>query len=283
MALMVLVVAGVMLAAMARQSCREALLAGAAQEQLQARWGSRGLEAAILPQANDIFLTQQEGGGPISPRIDARFDLGGMTFQAVLSDEQAKREANTIYRGQGPQGLTAAIEALQQDAAKPLKIALAPTPPIASQPASSRPSPEQLEFTSFHQLFRFDHPRQLLAPGGKSGGIIGRLTCWTPGKVNLARADELVLKTHLAGVLTGEQVDKVLKYRRGHPSLTLEDMVKELELGGAKEIELRNLLTDHSVNYSLWVVAHALTRDYYRFYVYASREDGGRELLSYAW
>ena len=283
MALMVLVVAGVMLAAMARQSCREALLAGAAQEQLQARWGSRGLEAAILPQANDIFLSQLDSGGPISTRIDARFDLGGMTFQAVLSDEQAKLDANTIYRVQGPQGLIATVGALQADAANPLKIALTPTPPIASRPSSTRPALEQVEFTSLQQIFRFDHPRQLLAPADKGGGIAGRLTCWTMGKVNLARADALVLKTQLAGVLTAEQVDQMLQYRHDHPDVKLADVVTELELSGAKAQDLQNLLTEESASYSLWVVAHTPTRDYYRFYIYASHEDGGRELLSYAW
>jgi type II secretory pathway component PulK len=281
MALMVLVVAGVMLAAMARQSCQEALLAGAAREQLQARWGSRGLQAAILPQAQDIFLTRQDSG-VVSPRIDARFDLGGMSFQVVLSDEQAKLEVNTFYRANGQQGLMTALQTLQQDMAKPLGIALTPSPSITSRPASTAPASEQLEFTCFDQLLRFDSPRQLLGSGTKEG-VAGRITCWSSGLVNFVRADAPVLKIKLAGALDDDQIARILQYRQRHPDVTYDDIVKELALTPAKAQEVRALLTDQSAGYSLWVVAHSPTRDYYRLYVLASQEDGVRELRSYAW
>ncbi|MCA9140009.1 MAG: hypothetical protein KDB00_24720, partial [Planctomycetales bacterium] len=106
MVLAVLVLMVTVLATLSKLSLRRALAAADAQVRLQQRLGAESIEKALLPQAGKIFETLEEqteqireSTGNVVPtpkQIRHAFTMGGVTFDIVLADEDAKLNLNQV-------------------------------------------------------------------------------------------------------------------------------------------------------------------------------------------
>ena len=275
MVLLVLTIAGTLLAATAGRCSRQALSAGAAGRRLQVTWGARSCKAFFLPAAERMLQPLQ--GRPPEPVVTERrsLELGGVRFEMILSDEQAKANVNLLWADHGEQHAASSLSVLKSDPRGMLAVQLRPGVPdekvIRSLP---------LLFGSYDQLFIVWHPRDLV--GAEEIGQPGQsqITCWGNGKVNFKNAPMSVMHHVLADVLTESQLDELVKLRLAVPDCTLEEAISHLELKEAVAQRVRKALTDTSLCHSLWVIARGRTRDWYSLFV---EQTGDAENDSQSW
>ena len=279
--LLVVFIAGAALATTARTSCGRALDAGDALQQLQLRWGSRSCQAAYLPRAEQMLMDRDRDGVYDTPAATARrtVTLGAMTFHLIFSDEQAKANVNLIAAQQGKQALRHSLRTLQADQRRLLRVRLKPA---AAKARAFGPAPPI--YTSFDQLFEFEHPSELVGIDTLRPPASARITCWGDGRVNFKRAERAVLRQSLAGLLDETSLDTLIRLRRESPDCTLAEAIKHLALPRKKAREVRRYLTDRSRSHGLWVIAEGPTRKWYRLYVAAPNASYlGRQQWSFTW
>ena len=272
MVLVVLVIAGTILAASARRTGLMAIEAGNQEEELQVRWGSVSCKDFCLPRADDILGDKDASDKSPAVLVAKSIKIGRVNFQLIVCDEQAKANVNTLARRRGPEGMAAAVRALQANAQGALNLELRPAP--TSNPIERR-------YSSFDQLFRFDHPSQLVLPKTPERSTISRLTCWGSGLVNFKKASPSVLHEVAEGILTETQLAELVKYRDRSPDCTLGEAIKELKFSTDQAQRVRETLTDVSTCHSVWVIAQGQTRQWYRLYGQSGFGESGRWVLAW--
>jgi len=277
MVLLVLAVAGTSLTLVARESCRHALRAAEAREQLQCKWGSRSIRDYCLPQAERLLQAKEAETDRPEVEAPGRVELGGMTFDWVVTDEQAKAKVNCLAMKRTNSGLAGALRALQSGLVEAPHVELRPLELPSGPPASlARP------YRTLDQLFRGLTPEQLGSFGGMPGAA-GRVTCWGSGQVNFRRAEPIVLRETLAGVLTEEEITKLVRFRRKAPDCTLLEAMDALELPGERRGPAMEAMTDMSRCHGLWVRATGRSRRWCRLYLDEVPNPLGKEPQVFAW
>ena len=260
MVMVVLVFAGTVLAMTARRSASSALQAGARQRQLQWEWGAVSARDLLIPRANMILA--RAGAENDSPVIRTRrtLRLGEMDFHVVLADEQAMVSVNLLAKRYGNARFASRLGLLRDSARKALPVQLTPSP---ADPSSISAYPQV--YSSFDQVWNYQHPRQLISPDGTSSR--GLVTCWSSGKVNFTSAPQCVLDEVLAGILTHSQTAALVDFRNKEPDCTLDEALAQAQLSDEEIVKARSVLTDTSTCHSLWVMGIGRTRSWYRFHV----------------
>lgn len=262
MVLAVIFIAGTVLAACARNSCERVMEAGSALRRLQVRWGARSVRAVVLPAAEHLLAEQAEIDQAPAVMVSRRVTLGGVVFHAVVCDEQAKANVNLLHQRHGQANLAGALRSLQGRQRNFLPIRLRPGT-YAAAGITGFP----MRYASLDQVFRFKHPRQLIAPQSGDPPTAGNVTCWGSGKVNFKRAEVAVMRRVLAGVLTETQLARLREVRTESPDCTLYEAIGRLDVKKDKQRVLESLLTDASHCHALWLVVEGRTRNFYRLYV----------------
>jgi hypothetical protein len=272
MALLVIALAGVIMASTARRSCLEAVRANTALEDLRRRWGAIGLQRALVGQCEQMILAAEAEGdadrqGPVT-RVERRLALTGMTWRLVVGDEQAKVNVNTISTRGGTPALTAALTELLGVEAADLAVALRPALP--EQPHGKRVRP----YGSLGQVFAGDWAGAVLRSRPDDPAAIERITCWGDGRINFRRASPEALRAATAGVLDDTQRWKLLELREDIPGISLSEALKRLDLARKQRSRAAAVLADRSRCHSLWIVAETGRRSWRRLVVV---ESGGRK------
>jgi len=264
--LVVLAIAGVMLASLARRSGQLALQAGLAQEQLQLRVGNLTCQEVFLPRAEQ-FIARGAAPASLSGAAAVILPLGGLNFEMVFSDEQGKANLNLLLKRQGADNLEHAIQSVQADLPRTLHVELRPAR-ISGQAGQE---PQSL-YTNYSQVFVFTHPSELIDPRFPQDLPTSRVTCWGNGRVNFKRAPVAVVREVFKGLLDEHQVAQVVRLGQERADCTTGDALKLLDLPPERSAKVRDLLTDFSSCRSLWIIAHGKTRSWYRLCV---RQIGG--------
>jgi hypothetical protein len=260
--LVVLAIAGMVLGASAARHGKAAIRASVAQRNLQLRWGDLSVASSVLPLAQQMLRTAADGKEAFPVSVTRRVSLGGMDFDLLLSDEQAKANVNLILARKGLVEVEAAVSALQADQPRALAVRLRPQAP---EDRAIRRYP--LAFGSYAQVFAVKQAKELVDDGFGELSAPARVTCWGSGRVHFQAADAAVLRAILAGVLNETQMDELRKYRKEQPDCTLEEALRHLKLTKEKADEARKLLTDESSCQALWVIARCGTRDWHTLHV----------------
>jgi len=260
--LLVITIAGTALAAAAGRSCRTALEASEAMEDLQIRWGTLSCRDLAMSSAEWMLVSETQDNGSANSTTRKSVTLGSITFDLVFSDEQAKANVNVLAQRRNAPDLAHAMTNIQLD--------LNRICPVNLKPARTDPKrPDQSPYLSFGQIFEAARPQDLISndPLVESAG--DRITCWSNGKVNFKRADRAVLREMLSRLLNEGQIDKLLKYRDKSPDCTLLEAISSIELSDRDEMtgRIMNLLTDMSLCHGLWVIARGRTRSWFSFHV----------------
>ncbi len=296
MVLLVLAIAGTILATSARRSGQRALDTIEQVRRVQLRWGSISCRDIVFTNANDIFKKAAEYQPIKSRQVRSSVTLGLIRFDLILSDEQAKANINLLAARLGSQGLAAAMRELQADQRKVLQVWLQPGKKHESLQFAPRvrrdrrravknniPVTVPVVYESYDQVFRYDHPRQLLSEDPEQISPSDRITCWGDGKLNLARADVETLRSILTGLVTEDQIVTLANCDPSDPTFSLQQVIDTSELDTEKAALLTILLTDKSECFSLWVIGSVPTRRYYRFFIADKNIHPAKRSSSFYW
>ncbi len=225
--LVVLAMAGTVLAISARRSCERAILAATARRDLQVKWGFLSCRAVYLPAAEQLLDEARKPDRPPPICVRRSIVLGGLSFRLLLADQQAKANANLLAARRHDSGLAASLRVLLADQRRPIKIELRPGAPPAGL-ISKVPR----RYVSFDQLFVAAGPAALVSFQTHGKAAFDRVSPWGSGKVNVRRADRTVMREVLKGVLDEEELDKLCRLREQVPDFSLQQFFAELELTG---------------------------------------------------
>lgn len=254
MVLVMLTIAGLLTAGVARRSMGQAVACVQMKSELQRRWGSAACRRAILDRA-EILLRKQEQRAeedvrPL-PRIERTFKLGDIEFEILLSDEQAKLNLNRVFAEKQLQGVDRAL--YQTVDGLSTYLVPEPTPHPAALPNVSFPP----AFSSWGQVFSYEQSR---VPGTTAqlplaiANSTSEITCWGNGRLNLHRSSTETLN-RLCCLVAGPEVAKnVLESRITAPYLKVEKLLKSVDLNRKETRKLRRCLIDRSTCHSLWII-----------------------------
>ena len=267
MVLVVLAMAGSVLAAATCRTSRRVLEAGESERRLQRKWLSVSAQTVILDRAEEVMAGDPDADrfSFAPPAVFKHFALsaGGMDFDLVLADEQAKANVNMMAKRRAETGnLDEALRVLQASNRTFLPGRLRPSP-IRKVRATTVP----ILYETFDQCLTVEGPWQLVSAQSGEGLASESITCWGGGKINFRRAQRAALREVSDGCLNEFQIDTLIRLRDQAPKTKLPEALTLLKLSEKTHDEAMTLLTDDSHCHSLWVIAHDKTRDYFRLYV----------------
>jgi hypothetical protein len=261
--LVMLTIAGLLSAGMARRALDQAVVAARKTDALQRRWGEISLRHAVLNRAEILLRTAEIQEGVRRPTLQTTITLGGKTFQLILSDEQAKWNVNTAFR----YGRESAVRSALFEEGTPWPIRLRPDP-RATATGSSLPA-----FACWGQLYDFSDAAK--TPDKQElplAGLGERITCWGNGQLNGNRAEIGTIRAVCELVAPPQSVTALLELRQKQPEWGLERLIQETDIPDRDRRAFRLVLTDRSRCHSLWTITSNGNRSWVRFDVKTADE-----------
>jgi len=276
MALMLIAIAVVTLASLARRSTVAALNARGAAEELKLRWAVTSCQYALLGSVEKV-LERTERGGPAHKdeqseryknqpvaQLALKCRLAGIDYELVLTDEQAKLNPNYLLKRHGRAGTEAILSRLSGVSrvarGKAMVVKLRKTPLLSNLLGKSEPLPA---VGGYGQVFENASPRQLVGDKWSPGAAAG-ITCWSDGKVNVRRASSAVIERACEKMVQPRVVNELLEVRKRNPYQDLQGMLAEVSaLDAVGRAKLSACLTDRSSCHGLWVIADTGQRCWY--------------------
>ncbi len=254
MALLLIALAGLLLAGLARHSLTAAEESLRAETELQQRWGTLSLEQALLEQAPARFSpaaaeAENEPPRPVVRQVTEDLSLGGVDYRLLLADEDAKLNLNTVFRLAKAVGVRRAVEELS-----PLP------PPVLVRLVEADKAVAPL--SSWGQVFAYEEllPTETAA---RIRAATGKVSCWGPGRVNVRTAPPEVLEIicRLARVAP-QNARRFIQALQADPASEIEKLLLLAKCSEQERDRLRPLLADESRTYSLWLdqTVHGQTR-----------------------
>lgn len=282
--LVLLMIAAVALARVARQSAGEAIQVKAQTEDLQRRWAMTSCRATLLPRAQGLLMAGAQGE-KLGPGVRVRpgelrlsCELSGLAYDLVLTDEQTKY--NPTAMGALRLGedklvtelqLRAAVRDLSGMSGEQIATSVRLRPLIGIDAQGNEIAPDKRRATSelpglyvsYGQLFNQVPPDALVGTYDRPG-IASRLTCWGDGRLNLAHTSSDVMKRVLGPVLSGEGVQQLLIARSESPEVDAKKWIEAAVAATPEERMLAQALaTERSNAQGLWVIGRGQTRSWY--------------------
>jgi type II secretory pathway component PulK len=271
--LVLVLLAGVALAGLARRSSVRALESRDALEQLQRRWTVRTCRTTLLPRA-ELILDRAERGisaegkngneyrNDPMPTYVVSCELSGMPVELRVTDEQARLNVNQILaegdRGEAQSRLKALLREMDARAKAVNAVHLRPLV-VGDDTPSQAVEQALLPLGGYSQIFEQVGPEQLLGENG-SFAIHDAVTCWGDGRVSIRRAPDAVVRAVCEPSLGPHVVARVLSARERNPYLTLKSIRPNMDLK-VKDAEILNrYLTDQSTCHGLWVTIEGRSR-----------------------
>lgn len=295
MALVLVLLAGVTLAAVARRSMVGALESETAADALKRRWAVRSCRRTLLGEAERILDEAERGaaepeaaggdvvkggatgrGGEMPSRsyandpireLRARFELAGIDYELVLTDEQAKLNVNALLARADRAETQAVVSSLLAG------ISVQPGPPptvrlrtLAGREQALEQRGLRLKAGGYGQVFEDASPQRLLGDG-RGSGLASRITLWGDGRVNLRRAPAVVVRQACRGKLAPGIVRALLEARRADPYRDLDAMLSESDVLAEIDRETRAEIADHvttrSTCHGMWLIARGEQRSWH--------------------
>lgn len=273
MALVLVLIAGAVLAGTARRSMVDALEAKGAAEELQRRWAATSCRATLLSRVGDLLDeaeksetgAAQDAAAPAARtqalaelRITCR--LAGHDYLLVLTDEHTRVNVNQM-RPTSPAELEASLVRFLRDACEDRfdrdRIHLRPTVKRKNE------STTKVAYGSFGQVFDKVSPDELLG-SEREPGFASLVTCWGDGKLNLHRASPAVIRQVCEPQLGSAAVDAILTARMRDPISPATGVIAGVkDLNHEQKTKATQMFTDKSTCFSLWVIARGRQRSWH--------------------
>jgi hypothetical protein len=195
---------------------------------------------------------------PAPSSLEVPLDLGGHAYRVVLCDEQTKVNVNALVASRNRIEAESDIRELTAAGRGALPVDLRPGMAV---PGLLTAHPQR--YTTFEQVFRHEHARDLMPDGGLIDSPVRHVTCWGSGRVNLRKCSPAVLNVALRRVLTHGERTAVKDYADEHADSTLEETLAAVIDDPKKRKQAARLLTGVSSCHSLWIIRTGTTRDWH--------------------
>ena len=256
MALVLIAMAASVLAIMAKRSVFDASDVLHAQAQFKEHWAAYSLSKSLLPQAREVMalileketlLESTPDQQPISV-VHFEVQLGGLTYQLALADEQAKANVNQLLKNKGNSSDTAqAIRNLMN------RTQIADIPVIELKPYTWKENPNIAKLHTLGQIFKNVTPSKLCSTDSEEKEALDVLTCWGDGKLNFHTAPPEVMLAVCNPTLGRGQIDKLIAARQRNPKISLDAALTAAGIAKDHLAKIKKMFTDESTCYSLWV------------------------------
>lgn len=267
MVLVLVMLAAVALAGLARHSMVGALEARDAIETMQRRWAVRSCQRTLLHRAAPLLDAAERGtdgrGNPAEtyqndpmPELRVTCELIGGTYELIITDEQAKVNVNRLFPLPKDKDLASIVErlpprTLASDDAARVRPRLLVMDRVVIEGELALPL-----IRSYDQLF-IDPDPAMLAGSADDPSLVRSVTCWGDGKVNLRRASDEVIMAACSEPLGRTTASLLVRAREEDPYAPLSDMLgREDRIDAGKRAAVRQYVTDRSSAHALWIVAH---------------------------
>ncbi len=278
MTLVMITVAALSLAGLARKSLLLASESIAAERDLQRYWGANSCRRLLLDQASEIFEnletphTEGELPWPAPSRLSSSVTLSGMTYRVWLSDEDAKLNINTL------------TARLPQQRRTILGQLMGHQNPLYLTPDTSPAAKQQKRwFSSWGQMVDITQ----MGSGGAIDSLMelaSELTCWGSGKLNVRRISDQTLLLVASKLVNQQVAQKLLAARTVATDIDWKELLKSLALKRRDSLALRAWFTDRSTCYSLWLELDDGQRRWYHQWVQGDRASATSDtVLSFRW
>ena len=268
--LLVAIVAASMVT-LAGRSMDRALVCRRARQDLQRRWAMRSSRVALLNQAEHILQVAEAGQLEPIAQVRVQLQLNDHAYSLLISDEQAKVNANAVYRLRGKQRLEKTIRELTRRTDSALTVRLRPIVNFAHHNQK-----ELSPFQSFGQLFAAASPQQL--PKATSG-----TTCWGDGRLNVRRASPKSLEQVCVPLLGPVQIQQLVAILSESPAMSLSAALEQLQISRSTQHKLLKRLTDRSNCHSLWISIDDGDRSWHQFAVKVQSKRGPGHIRILQW
>jgi len=279
--LVLIALAGILLAGLARRSLQMSQQVAVEQERLQRQWGMVSCRRMILERAEDLIEAQaadikpEELIWPLPRKLEGSVEMGGFEFDFSLADEDAKANLNAVYR-RAPSEVSGVVAALSRGGGGELvtHLRLPPTKLRPEEPAPLR---------SWGQVFTPNRAGQSDKLPFAIMSATARMTCWGSGKLNIRRADDATIqafcRTHVSPSALGE-----LLTMRAEPGQTgLSALNDRLTIDNKDRTAIRRLVTDESQCHSLWLHCRGPHRTWTSLTIAHPGDGSGQESLTFQW
>lgn len=278
------------LGTLAKQSLRRGLEAADAERSLQKRWGALTLQRELLAGAPIVFEQQEELAEKLTPgvpppnAIRSALMLGGVTFDLLLADEDAKLNLNALYHHVGPLRTRQAISQVVGVAGtRSLRLIPASDPMLVprqmTQAESESTGDEDVPildaFRSWGEVF------DLGALETQSGGDVALpnlttdITCWGNGQLNIRRASDQAILAVAGSVVQDGGAQRLLQRYRSSKSPSLAVLLQTEISGGRNRDRMSSLLSETSTNFSIWIDASSKGDGSQRYLTVMRRDEEG--------
>ncbi|MDB5324245.1 MAG: hypothetical protein JWN40_5876 [Phycisphaerales bacterium] len=306
MVLGLLVLSTTLLVSVSRLAGRAAVAARSTEDDLQRRWGVASCRKAVLPHVEPILSAlEQERRRPAASYAVA-VKLGGMTFDMILADEQAKANVNAILSGADlplaetriRQGLSGSGMSNRIKLRATIGGVLQPIRNTTTAPAATQPiwNSSALAVGGWGQVFDGVPAVQLVRPlPGSRIAPVDLMTCWGNGAMNIRRASDTALGLAAGRSLTAVEINRLVEARdklfdrrasEGSFDQSPADRLQELMTKAAGE-SLKNkgnfALSETSSCHSLWVISRNGRRDGYDLFVSDEADAKRPAIWSFSW
>lgn len=284
MVLVLVLVAGVALAALASRSLHRSVQAKGEVEAVQRKWAVASARATLLERA-DVLLYEAERTDPDAAgdggaaeadaeddafyrplrRIELSTTLAGFNYRFVIGDEQTKANVNAMIHRLGRADAQHVLADLlsdrigsQANADAELRLRTYEF----GQPGDG--DADYAAIVGYSQAFARVTPERLLS-ADPDRGIAGTVTCWGDGKLNFRRTPEHILEAVTEKSLRRSTIRRLLHARERRPNLTLDEAIVSFD--DNEQQLVRRHLTDASTTFSLWIVVRNNQRSWHHLAV----------------
>lgn len=297
MTLVLVLLAAVGLAGLARRSMLGALESRAGVEELQRRWAVTSLRSTLSMSIERLLEEAERGGAsPLSnsdqtgdvpkvylnapqARVRQTCHLAGVRYDLVLTDEQAKLNVNHLIGRDGRSRAQLAVKRLVRRTLASNASAIKVNFQRTGRGGGGARTPMLL---GFGQLFDHASPTYLVGEGHRKG-VAETLTCWGDGKVSLRRAPDEVIEQACEKDLGKGVVSSLLAARKQNPYRDLNGIVKGMrDVDGDRLTKVFKHVTDRSTCHGLWIIAHGEQRAWYTLMIVDTGATSNA-VYKYAW
>lgn len=247
--LVMIAIAGILLTGICRHSLAMSLAVHQMTERLQKRWGMASCQRAAFRLAEEVLMEtriREDGSRDVQPLATTSLvmNLGGVDFDLLLADDQAKVNVNLLDANLDRETTTRTLESLAAGADVEVQLR-----PLVGDNigADGLPYKRWEQVFSPRQLSLIDFPDHLVWASRN-------VTCWSAGsRLHFWAASDAAISCVAGLALSPIEVDRLMAQRGASPSGGLSELLDKLDLSRRKRTMLEQLLVDTRSSVSVWI------------------------------
>jgi len=247
--LVMIAIAGILLTGICRHSLAMSLAVHQMSERLQKRWGMASCQRAAFRLADEVLVEtrrREDGSHDVRSLATASLvvNLGGMDFDLLLADDQAKVNVNLLDANLDRETATHTLESLAEGTDVEVQLR-----PLVGESIGTDGLPYKRweQVFSPHHMSLIDFPDRLVRASR-------HVTCWSAGsRLHFWAASDAAISSVAGLVLSPIEVDRLMAQRGASPSGRVSELLNQLDLSRRKRTLLEQLLVDTRSSVSVWI------------------------------